>query len=72
MGHRLGDMPPEPGHKVLSYLMERQERGFALVSGRESSVALLRASAKRGMSRQRMEQIWGRDFVRVVLEELGK
>jgi hypothetical protein len=50
--------------------MDWDDKRKRMISGREDSIKLLKYSAERGMSRTRMCQIWGDDFVRIVLEEM--
>ena len=55
---------------AAAYRMDWDDKRKRMVSGREDSIKLLKYSAERGMSRTRMCQIWGSDFVRIVLEEM--
>ncbi len=55
---------------AAAYRMDWDDRRRRMIDGREESIALLKYNAARGMSRARMCQIWGSDFVRIVLDEL--
>ncbi len=67
--HPKKDEMPPPRAALHEFLFHH-DRALALARSRPESVALLRRSAARGMTRRRMEQIWGRDFVQAVLEDL--
>lgn len=55
---------------AAAYRMDWDDRRRRMIDGREESIALLKYNAERGMSRARMCQIWGSDFVRIVMDEL--
>lgn len=56
--------------KAAAYRMDWDDKRVRMISGREKSIDLLRYSAERGMSRTRMCEIWGRDFVAIVLDQM--
>ena len=62
----------DPGYEkrmaTVARIQDRIDRQSIIVAHRKESVELLLYNARRGMSRQRMCQIWGDDFVRVILD----
>jgi len=56
--------------KAAAYRMDWDDKRKRMISGREESIALMKYSAERGMSRARMCEIWGRDFVAIVLDQM--
>ncbi len=55
---------------VLKARKEDENRAFRVATnGREHTVALLLHSYYRGMSRAKMEKIWGKQFVAAVLNQ---
>lgn len=60
LDHRLAELKARHADTV---------RHNVLTKDRDKSVALLRASHARGMSRSKLVQIWGRQFVIAVLGE---
>jgi hypothetical protein len=58
----------EENLRAVAFRMDWDDRRANMLAGRENSVKLLVYSAERGMSRARLCQIWGPDFVRIVLD----
>jgi hypothetical protein len=58
----------EENLRAVAFRMDWDNRRANMLSGKEDSVKLLVYNAERGMSRVRMEHIWGPEFVRIVLD----
>jgi len=61
--------PNEGRKELLASVLSSQERSASLRAGRGKTISLIRYSASRGMSRRRIDQIWGPELARVALDE---
>lgn len=61
--------PSEGRKELLASVLSSQERSASWRAGRGATISLIRFNAARGMSRARINQIWGYDLARVALDE---
>jgi hypothetical protein len=61
--------PNEGRKELLASVLSSQERSASWRVGRDKTISLIRYNAARGMSRCRINQIWGPDLARVALDE---
>jgi hypothetical protein len=61
--------PNEGRKELLASILSSQERSASWRVGRNKTISLIRYNAARGMSRRRIDEIWGPDLARVALDE---